>query len=81
MAIIHKKNNLAKFGYLLDVKVKNILKYYKYFFKKQNRILLYSWLPTEIYHKNWAIAILKIKNFQNSGEFGSFFFPNGKSFV
>jgi hypothetical protein len=56
------------------VKVKKKLNIQFIFLKKQNRNLLYSWLPTEIDHKNWAIAIFKIKNFQNFGEFGSFFF-------
>jgi hypothetical protein len=40
----HSENNLAKFGYILDMKVG----------KKKERILLYSWLPTGTYHKNLA---------------------------
>jgi len=49
----HSKNNLAKFGYILDMKVE----------KKKTRILLYFWLPTGTYHKNlaiWKIKVLKI---------------------
>ncbi len=43
----HSQNNLAKFGYILDMKVG------KFFFKKI--LFLYSWLPTETYHENLAI--------------------------
>ncbi len=39
----HLENNLAKFGYILNMKVEN-----------QNRILLCSWLPTSTYHQNLA---------------------------
>jgi hypothetical protein len=40
------ENNLAKFGYTLDMKVGGK--------KKIKKILLYSWLPTGTYHKNLA---------------------------
>jgi hypothetical protein len=49
------ENNLAKFGYLLDMKV----------FKK-NKSLLYSWLPAGTYHQNltiWKKIPLKIWRF------------------
>jgi hypothetical protein len=36
----HSENNLAKFGYVLDMEV------------GKKKILLYSWLPTGTYHKN-----------------------------
>jgi hypothetical protein len=54
------KNNLAKFGHILDMKVG----------KNKIKIFLYSWLPTGTYHKNLAIW-----NFfsSKSGEFRSFF--------
>jgi outer membrane protein assembly factor BamD (BamD/ComL family) len=75
VAIIHKKyfSQICLLTRCESKKIKNMKKK----IKKQNRILLYSWLPTEIYHKNWAIAI---KIFKKIGEFGSFFF-HGKSFV
>jgi hypothetical protein len=37
---------------------------------KKKRILLYSWLPDGIYHKNLAIGNFF---FSKSGEFGPFF--------
>ncbi len=37
----HPKNHFAKFGYILDMKV-----------RKKNRIVLYSWLPTGTFHNN-----------------------------
>jgi hypothetical protein len=40
MAIIQKKK-LAKFGYILNIKLG----------KKEKKNLLYSWLPIGIYHK------------------------------
>jgi hypothetical protein len=40
------ENNLAKFGYALNMKVQGK--------KKEKEILLYSWLPTGTYHKNLA---------------------------
>jgi hypothetical protein len=40
----HSQNNLAKYGYILDLKVIIII------------ITLYSWLPTGIYHKKLAIS-------------------------
>jgi hypothetical protein len=52
----HPKNNLAKFGYILDMKV---------FFKKT--IILYSWLSTRTYHKTlviWIFIFLKSANFE-----------------
>ncbi len=41
----HPQNNLAKFGYILDMKVG----------ENKIKIFLYSWLPTRTYHKNLAI--------------------------
>jgi hypothetical protein len=38
-SVNHPENILAKFGYILDIKVQN------------NRILLNFWLPTGTYHK------------------------------
>jgi hypothetical protein len=44
---------------------------------ENNRILLYSWLPTRTYHKNLAIwNFVSLK----SGEFGPFF-SNERSFL
>jgi hypothetical protein len=39
----HQKNNLTKFGYMLDMKV------------ERKRFILYSCLPIGIYHQNQAI--------------------------
>jgi hypothetical protein len=52
----HPENNLAKFGYRLDMKV-----------EKKNRILLCSWLRMRTYHKNLAIWIYFCSK---SSEFG-----------
>jgi len=47
------ENNLAKFGYVIDM-------------KKKNRILLCSWLPTRTHHKNLAIfGIIFLQNLTN----------------
>jgi hypothetical protein len=57
----HPENNLAKFGYIIDMKI-----------AQNNKIFLYSWLPSGSYYKT-----LEIWNFFNSksGKFGLFFFP------
>ncbi len=49
----HPENNLAKFGYIRDMKVGKTK-------KKKNRSLLYSWLPSRRYHKTLAIWKLEI---------------------
>jgi len=59
----HSENNLAKFGYILDMKVGK---------KKRERILLYSWLPTRTYHKNLATG--GEKKSLKSGKFAFFSF-------
>jgi hypothetical protein len=57
------ENNLAKFGYVIDMKV-----------GKKNRILLYSWLPTGTYHKKiWQVE--KKNFFKIWWIWVSFFFP------
>jgi hypothetical protein len=54
----HPENNLAKFGYIPDMKV------------NRNRSLLYSWLLTETYHKNLTIWIFPFfGNLMNLGHF------------
>jgi hypothetical protein len=45
---ITQKINLAKFGYIIDVKVVG---------EKKNRVFLYSWLPTRTYHKKLAFWV------------------------
>ncbi len=56
----HLENNLAKFGYMLDMVVGKI-----------NKILSYSWLPTGTYYINMAIwNFFSLK----CGIFGPFFF-------
>jgi hypothetical protein len=56
------ENNLAKFGYIIDMKI-----------VKKNRILLYSWLPIGTYHKN--LVIWDFFFLQNLVNLGLFFFP------
>jgi hypothetical protein len=55
----HPENNLAKFGYIPDMKV------------NRNRSLLYSWLLTETYHENLMIWIFPF--FGNLMNLGLFF--------
>jgi hypothetical protein len=62
----HSQNNLAKFGYILDMKVG----------KERERILWYSWLQTGTYHKNlanWNLFFF-FKIWQILGFFFFFFF-------
>jgi hypothetical protein len=55
--MINSQNNLAKCGYIPDMKV----------LIKKNRILLYSWLPTGTYHKNLVILKNNSSFFQKPG--------------
>ncbi len=52
----HPENNLAKFGYILEIP-----KFLK------NRIHLYSWLPSGTYHKTLAIWIFYFQYLANLG--------------
>ncbi len=54
----HPENNLAKFGYMLDMKVEN----------KMNHFYVVLWLPTRSYHKILMIRIFNLlRNLVNSG--------------
>jgi len=58
----HSENNLAKFGYIVDMKVKK---------KNRNPSIFLAWLHIGSYHKTLAIWIFFSSK---SGEFGPFFF-------
>jgi hypothetical protein len=61
VAIIHK-NDLARSGYTLDMKVGK---------KKSKSFYILGYLPTGTYHKNLMVWILFFLP-SNFGEFGSF---------
>jgi len=61
----HPQNNLAKFGYILDMKV-------------ETKNLLYSWLHTGTYQKNLAIRKFLVKIWQIQAIFSWKFLYEGK---